>query len=78
MPIVLSLTPQGRQALAAPITGSGGYQTLLRRCRKGQHGNLLVISVADLALLLKAANPALNGGWQRRIRVILGEEDGDE
>jgi hypothetical protein len=78
MPIILSLTPQGRAALAAPITGSGGYQTLLRRCRKGQHGNLLVLSVADLAHLLKLANPALSGGWQARIRAILGEDDSDD
>jgi len=75
MPIILTLTPEGRAALAAPITGSGGYQTLLRRCRKGQHGNLLVLSVADVAQLLKLANPALSGGWQKRIRDILGAED---
>lgn len=73
MKIVIQLNEEQLEHLSKAITGSGGWQGLLRRLQQGIRGNELSIAVGDLEAMLRYAKKYGDGGWEGRIRRVLPE-----
>jgi hypothetical protein len=68
LPIVIELLPEELQYLQRPVSGQGGFQSLLRRLQNQVAHDRLVLSVSDAERLLRYATQYGQGGFQDRLR----------
>lgn len=62
-----------REALNDPVTGQGGFQTLIRRLRAAvKPEGKLTVSEEDIDLIRRYRNEYGGGGWQDRLDRIFG------
>jgi HKD family nuclease len=69
--ILVELTGEQIEILNRPVTGSGGYQSLLRRLQDNLNGNLLRLTKNDCERIVRSATKYGAGGFQTRLRSIL-------
>lgn len=71
LPIVITLTDDEMEYLEKPVSGQGGFQSLLRRIQSQIAGNKLSLSVSDGERLLRYARDYGGGGFQARLGRIV-------
>ncbi len=71
LPIVIELTDEELENLQRPISGEGGFQSLLRRIQNQIVGKVLVLSEADGERLIRYEKRYGSGGFQGRLGRIV-------
>lgn len=67
----LTLTPSGAEALARPVRGQGGFQSLLRRLQEAnRNGNTIFIHGEFAERISRYADRYGEGGFQARLRRL--------
>lgn len=72
------LQPESVRLLVKRVVGRGGFQSLLRRLQAGLHGSVLTATVPDLERLVRHCGGARVGGFQRRARAIVVDDQLNE
>jgi hypothetical protein len=76
LPILVNLTTDELDALRRPVSGQGGFQSLLRRMQNQIAGNTLVLNESDGERLIRYAERYGSGGFQGRLeRVVQQVQD---
>jgi len=68
------LSPAATRALAKPVNGQGGHQTLLRRLQKQVADGVLTVDVADMEKMLRYMLSYGRGGFQDRLSATTGRK----
>tara|TARA_Y100001972_G_C7459846_1_gene234737 strand:+ start:241 stop:597 length:357 start_codon:yes stop_codon:yes gene_type:complete len=68
MRIIINLTDEQLARLQRPISGSGGWQSLLRAMKKRIQGTTLELSTRDVGRILRYSNDYGSGGFQDRLK----------
>jgi hypothetical protein len=76
----ITLNPQEMAVLQRPVSGQGGYQTLLRGLRRklDRHSGNLRLSHHDLERIPRYAFDYGNGGWEDRLRAVFARHLGSQ
>ena len=71
MKIIIKLSDKELVLLSRTITGSGGWQSLLRKLRQNIRGNNLVLSNKDIGKIIKYTLDYGQGGYEDRLLPIV-------
>ena len=70
----IKLSTAAQRALAKPVVGRGGHQTLLRRLQGQIQEGVLTASPADVERMLKYMLSYGPGGFQQRLAAATGRK----
>jgi hypothetical protein len=73
LPIVIQLLPKELTWLRRPISGQGGFQSLLRRIQNQISDEKLVLNESDAERLIRYASQYGGGGFQARLGRIVDQ-----
>lgn len=73
LPIVIDLLPEELTWLRRPISGQGGFQSLLRRIQNQISDEKLVLNESDAERLIRYASQYGGGGFQARLGRIVDQ-----
>lgn len=68
------LSPAAARALAKPVNGRGGHQTLLRRLQKQIAAGVLTVEPSDMEKMLRYMLSYGTGGFQQRLAAATGRK----
>jgi len=73
MRIIINLSDEAINKLLRPISGSGGWQSLLRRLQQNLRGNELILNINDIERIVRYANNYGQGGFEDRLLLVIEE-----
>jgi len=73
MRIIIDLSDESINKLLRPISGSGGWQSLLRHLQQNLRGNELILNINDIERIVRYANNYGQGGFEDRLLPVIEE-----
>jgi hypothetical protein len=67
-PLKITLTPKALARLTRPVSGKGGFQSLLRKLQRQIEGVVLTVYPEDVERLIRYSFEYGRGGFQERTK----------
>lgn len=71
--ITVPLSEQAKELFRRPVTGEGGFQSLLRKLQQQVSPDGLVLYLADVEQVARYAREYGSGGFQQRLGPLIEE-----
>jgi hypothetical protein len=73
MKIIVELSKESLAVLQKQVNGTGGWQDLLRKIQQNINGNELILSVEDVARIIRYSIKYGEGGFENRLFPVTNE-----